>query len=86
MRIAGNRLDAPVARLLSETLRAEGFPSTADKVSAALEQRITGEAPLTLEDHEVILEVLNRHCPATLYRLRERLLEEQRYIRQVTDG
>jgi hypothetical protein len=86
MRIAGNRLDAPVARLLSETLRAEGFLSTADKVADAIERQITGEAPLTLDDHEAILEALSRHCPSTLYRLRERLLEEQRYLRRATGG
>ena len=86
MRIAGNRINAPVARLLSETLRAEGFPSTADKVADALKHQITGEVPLTLEDHEAILEALSRDCPATLYRLRERLLEEQRYLRRATEG
>ena len=86
MRIAGNRLDAPVARLLSELLRAEGFPATADKVADAIQRQITTEAPLTLEDHEAILAALSRNCPATLYRLRERLLEEQRYVRRATGG
>jgi hypothetical protein len=86
MRIAGARIDAPVARLLSETLRAEGFPSIADKVEDAIKRQITTEAPLTLEDHEAILEALSRNCPATLYRLRERLLEEQRYVRRATGG
>jgi hypothetical protein len=84
MRIAGARIDAPVARLLSEILRAEGFPVTADKVVDALERQITTEALLTLDDHEAILEALSRNCPATLYRLRERLLEEQRYVRRAT--
>jgi hypothetical protein len=86
MRIAGARLDAPVARLLSEVLRAEGFPATADKVVDAIKRRITTEAPLTLDDHVAILDALSRNCPATLYRLRERLLEEQRYVRRATDG
>jgi hypothetical protein len=86
MRIAGARLDAPVARVLSELLRAEGFAATADKVGDAIERQITVEAPLTLDDHEVILEALSRNCPATLYRLRERLLEEQRYVRRATGG
>jgi hypothetical protein len=86
MRIAGARLDAPVARLLSEVLRTEGFPVTADKVADAIQRRITTEAPLTLEDHQAILEALSRHCPATLYRLRERLLEEERYVRRATGG
>ena len=86
MRIAGNRLDPSVARLLSEILLAEGYSSTADKVAASLEHQVTEEAPLTLEDHVAILEALNRQCPATLYRLRDRLREEQRYLRRVTDG
>ena len=86
MRIAGLRLDAPVAHLLADTLRAEGFPSTADKIADAIERRITIEAPLTLDDHQAILQALSRDCPATLYRLRERLLEEQRYVRRVTGG
>jgi hypothetical protein len=86
MRIAGDRLNAPVARLLSDILRAEGFPETADKVADAIRRRITGEAPLTLDDHEAILDALSRNCPSTLYRLRERLLEEQRYLRRATGG
>jgi hypothetical protein len=86
MRIVGVRLDPSVARLLSEVLRGEGFPATADKVADAIERRITVEAPLTLEDHQAILEALSRNCPATLHRLRERLLEEQRYVRRVTGG
>ena len=84
MRIAGVRLGAPVARVLSEILRAEGFASTADKVADAIERQITIEAPLTLADHEAILEALGRNCPATLHRLRQRLLEERRYVRRVT--
>lgn len=86
MRIAGLRVGAPVARLLSEIVRAEGFPVTADKIAAAIEQRITVEAPLTLADHEAILEALRRNCPSTLNRLRQRLDEEQRYVRRVTGG
>jgi len=86
MRIVGVRLDAPVARLLSDTLRAEGFPSTADKVADALNRQITTEAPLTLDDHQAILDALSHNCPSTLHRLRERLLEEQRYVRRVTGG
>jgi hypothetical protein len=86
MRIAGVRLGAPVARLLSEILRAEGFPSTADKIADAIERRVTVEAPLTLADHEAILEALTRNCPPTLTRLRQRLDEERRYVRRVTGG
>jgi hypothetical protein len=86
MRIAGARLDASVAHLLSEILRDGGFPSTADKVADAIKRQITTEAPLTLDDHEAILAVLSPQCPATLYRLRERLLEEQRYVRRATNG
>ena len=86
MRIAGVRLDPSVARLLSDVLRAAGFPETADRVVDAIDRRITVEAPLTLEDHQTILEVLSRDCPTTLYRLRQRLLEEQRYVRRATGG
>lgn len=86
MRIAGARLDAPVARLLSEILRAEGFAATADKVADAIRRQVTVEVPLTLDDHGAILEALSRNCPATLYRLRERLLEEERYVRRATGG
>ena len=85
MRIVGVRLEAPVARLLSEILRAERFPSTAEKVAGAIKRRAI-DAPLTLDDHEAILEALSRRCPSTLYRLRERLLDEQRYVRRVTGG
>jgi hypothetical protein len=73
-----------VARLLSEILRAEGYPVTADRVADAIERQITVEAPLTLEDHEAILEALSRNCPSTLNRLRQRLDDERRYVRRVT--
>jgi hypothetical protein len=86
MRIAGVRLDPSVARLLSDVLRAEGFPETADRIVDAIDRRVTVEAPLTLEDHQAILEALSRECPTTLYRLRQRLLEEQRYVRRATGG
>ena len=75
-----------MARLLSEIVRAAGYPATADKVADAIERQITLEAPLTLEDHQAILDALSRDCPATLRRLRQGLLEEQRYVRRVTGG
>lgn len=84
MRIAGVRLQAPVARLLSEILRAQGFVSTADRVADTIERRITIEAPLTLDDHRAILQALEHDCPSTLKMLRQRLSEEQRYVRRVT--
>ena len=73
-----------MARLLSEILRAEGSPETADKIADAIKRKITIEAPLTLADHKAILEALARNCPPTLNRLRQRLDEEQRYVRRVT--
>jgi hypothetical protein len=85
MRIAGVRLGAPVARVLSEILRAEGFPATADKVADGIERGLV-EPRLTLADHQAILEALGRTCPSTLRRLRQRLLEEERYVRRVTGG
>jgi hypothetical protein len=86
VRIAGVRLGAPVARLLSDVLRAQGFPETADKIADAIERQITIEAPLTLADHEAILAALTPNCPASLNRLRQRLDEERRYVRRVTGG
>jgi hypothetical protein len=84
MRIAGVRLGAPVARLLSEVLRAQGFPTTADKIADALERGVTIEAPLSQADHDAIFEALTHNCPPTLNRLRRRLDEERRYVRRVT--
>jgi len=84
MRIVGVRLGAPVARLLAEILEREGFPETGTKIVDAIEQQITVEAPLTIADHDAILEALGRNCTPTLLRLRERLLDERRYIRRIT--
>jgi hypothetical protein len=86
MRIAGVRLQAPVARLLSEILEREGFPETAAAVANALERGITTEAPLMRSDYETILEALDRSCPPTLYNLRRNLREDERYLRRVTGG
>jgi len=86
MRVAGVRLGAPVARLLSETLVGEGYSETGAKIADAIERRITVEAPLTLDDYEAIAEALSRNCPAPLYRLRTELLEELRRLRRVTGG
>jgi hypothetical protein len=85
MRIAGVRLGAPVARLLSEILESEGYSETAGKIADAIERQITIEAPLTLEDYEAISAVLAHNCPAPLYRLRTALLEELRRLR-ITGG
>ena len=84
MRIAGVRLGAPVARLLSDVLERDGHPDTAAKIADAIRLQVTVEAPLTTADYEAILEVLNRNCPPTLYRLHRELLEDERYIRRVT--
>lgn len=86
MRIAGVRLGAPVARLLSEILESEGYPETGTKIADAIERRITVEAPLTLGDYEAISTALSRNCPAPLYRLRTELLEELRRLRRITGG
>jgi hypothetical protein len=84
MRIAGVRLGAPVARLLAEILEREGFPDTATRIAAAIEQRITVEAPLAIADYDAILEALSRDCPPTLLRLRDRLLDERRRVQRIT--
>jgi hypothetical protein len=84
MRVAGVRLQAPVARLLSDILEAEGHPGTAAAITGAIAQRATVEAPLTGADYQAILETLDRSCPSTLYRLHRALREDQRYMRRVT--
>lgn len=86
MRIAGVRLGAPVARLLSETLVSEGYPETGAKIADAIERKITIEAPLTLDDYEAIATALSRNCPAPLYTLRTQLLKELRRLRRITGG
>jgi hypothetical protein len=86
VRIAGVRLGAPLARLLSEILDAEGHAGTAARIRDAIERGVTIEAPLTIGDHEAILEALEDDCPSTLYRLRTELLEEQRRLRRITGG
>jgi len=83
VRIVGVRLGAPVARLLSEILDRSGYPETAAKIADAIDRRWTLEAPLTLADHEAIIEALAEDCPTTLHRLRTELLEEQRRIRRI---
>ena len=86
MQIVGVRLGAPVARLLSELLDSRAYPETAAKIADAIERQWTLEAPLTLADHEAIIEALAENCPTTLHRLRTELLEEQRRIRRITGG
>lgn len=86
MRIAGVRLGAPVARLLSEILEREGYPETAGKVADAIRLKVTVEAPLAGADYQAIAEALSHDCPATLYRLRTELLEQQRRLRRITGG
>ena len=86
MRIAGVRLGAPVARLLSERLADEGHPETAGKIADAIAAKVTVEAPLTLADYEAIAEALSRDCPAPLYRLRTELFEELQRRRRITGG
>ena len=84
MRIAGVRLQPPVARLLSEILAGAGFGDTSAKIEEAIRLKVTVEAPLTAADHDAIRGVLDRNCPPTLYRLHRELLEDERYIRRVT--
>ena len=75
VRIAGIRLGAPVARLLSEILESEGYPETAGRIAEAIDMQVTVEAPLTAADHAAIADALGRTCPPTLYRLRTRLVD-----------
>jgi hypothetical protein len=73
VRIAGVRLGAPVARLLSDILESEGYPETAGRIAEAIDMGVTVEAPLTAPDYAAIADALGRNCPATLYRLRTEL-------------
>jgi hypothetical protein len=77
VRIAGVRLGAPVARLLSEILESEGYPETAGRIAEAIDMQVTVEAPLTGPDYAAISDALGRNCPTTLYRLRTQLLESR---------
>ena len=82
MRVAGVRLAAPVARLLADMLESEGHPEIAATIGQAIALQVTTEAPLTLEDHAAILDMLTRDCPSTLNRLRHELAEEERRLRR----
>jgi hypothetical protein len=73
VRIAGVRLGAPVARLLSDILESEGYPETGGKIAEAIDMGVTVEAPLAAPDYAAIADALGRNCPATLYRLRTEL-------------
>jgi hypothetical protein len=83
MRIAGLRIDPPVARLLAEIVRDAGFEDTAARLEQAIELRVATEAPLTWADHEAMLVALGDNCPTSLSRLRRELLEEQRRLRRL---
>jgi len=82
VRIAGLRIAAPAARLLVAVLQDAGYQDTAARVEQAIELHVATEAPLTMEDHEAILEALGNSCPTSLARLRRELLEEQRWLRR----
>lgn len=86
VRIARVRLGAPVARLLTELLDGTGHAATAARIRDAIERGVTIEAPLTMADHDAILDTLERDCPPTLYRHRRELLEERRRLRRITGG
>jgi len=82
VRIAGLRIAAPAARLLVGILQDAGYQDTAARIEQAIEVQVATEAPLTMEDHEAILEALGNSCPTSLTRLRRELLEEQRWLRR----
>jgi hypothetical protein len=83
MRIAGLRIDPPVARLLAGLVRDAGFEDTAARLEQAIELRVATEAPLTWADHEAMLVALGDDCPTSLSRLRRELLDEQRRLRRL---
>ena len=82
MRIAGLRIAAPAARLLVGVLQDAGSHETAARIEQAIVLEVATEAPLTVEDHEAILEALAADRPTSLSRLRRELLEEQRWLRR----
>lgn len=86
MRIAGARISAEYARLLQDIVERAGFHETAARLAQAIEQRVTTEAPLTIEDHEAILLALEPSCPAGLNRLRTELAKDQRLRRGFGGG
>ena len=86
MRIAGARISAEYARLLQEIVEQAGFDGTAARLAQAIEQRVTTEAPLTIEDHEAILAALEPYCPAGLNRLHTELAKDQRLRRGRSGG
>jgi hypothetical protein len=86
VRIAGVRIDPEYARLLQGIVERAGFHGTAARLAQAIEQRVTTEAPLTIEDHEAILIALEPHCPAGLNRLRTELAKDQRLRRRLGGG
>jgi len=76
MRIAGVRVSPPYARLLAEIVEQAGYVDTANVLTDAIRLQAI-EAPLTIEDHEAILEALGDNCPSGLARLRRQLLDDQ---------
>lgn len=86
MRIAGARVSPEYARLLHELVERAGFEATAARLAQAIEQRVTTEVPLTIEDHDAILAALEPSCPAGLNRLRTELAKDQRRRRGLAGG
>ena len=76
VRIAGVRVDVHFVRLLAQIVEDAGFDDTARALADAIKLH-ANEAPLTIDDHEAILEALGAHCPTGLTTLRRELLEEQ---------
>ena len=64
----------------------KGSSPRRDKITDAIQRQIIVEAPLTLDDHQAILEALRRNCPSALNRVRQPVEDEQRYVRRVTGG
>ncbi len=70
------RVDVQFVRLLAQIVQDAGFDDTARALADAIKVH-ANEVPLTIEDHEAILEALGADCPTGLARLRRELLEEQ---------
>ena len=71
-------------RLLAQIVADAGYEDTANTLTDAIALQ-AAEAPLTVDDHEVILTALGIHCPSGLAKLRRELLEDH-MRRQRTQG
>ena len=76
MRIAGQRISPPYARLLARVVADAGYGDTATKLTDAIEVQAI-EPALTIADYDAIVASLEINCPPGLAKLRRELVSEQ---------